>query len=121
MDSRDRLASDPSGSERESWSERGAFNSGGGRRKSGRSSVDRSKQDRLAASVRTKGSCKSFEDEDEGGPRRAVAKHPAQGSDGFGPRNKNANMPDLKIEADQRRAEHKVANMPDLKIEVDQR
>ncbi len=93
------IVSDFSGSDKEGPSERGAAYSGGARQKVGIFTADWSRQDRFAA------------------------KRSAQGSDG--PRSKNANMPDLKIESDQRRAdkgkmERKVVRMPDLKIQVDQ-
>ena len=83
--------------------------SGDCRRRSGKSvggGGERQQQNNLAASVKTKGASKSYDDEGEGGSRRGVAKRPAVGADTLGPKQKK-DLPDLGVEVERNRAERK--------------
>ncbi len=98
LDSRDRLPSDQSGDSLECWTEPQTVqpepvkvadsSSGGCRQKSGKSvgGGEWQKQGKLAATVKTKGASKSYDDAGEGVHKRGVAKRPAAGSDNLGPK-----------------------------------
>ena len=125
LDSRDRLPSEQSGSELDSWAEPPTdkpeqkvadTSSGEGRRRFGKFVPNQA-----AGSVRTKGASKAYDDAGEGTSRRGaskayndagegtsrrgVVKRPA-GADSLGPKQKRE-LPDLRAEVERNKAERK--------------
>ena len=109
LDSRDRLPSEQSGSELDSWAEPPTdkpeqkvadTSSGEGRRRFGKFVPKQA-----AGSVRTKGASKAYDDAGEGTSRRGVVKCPA-GADSLGPKQKRE-LPDLRAEVERNKAERK--------------